>query len=1298
MENSQTRKSVIGMREDRSCGRRQKCRTFTPWTLCILALCLFLRFTGGQASAPLPPVPAGAGLVSLVVTGDVDKSDSFLDDMKTALATSLDTVTFQDISVVGIDWYCPPATNSTSPGPAPGFSEGIPAPQAGRRLLALPLSQEMAWEQGELSGLPEQDTERRRAVAGGPVAILPDQEPGQVLLAGASRRFPDEAARGLPEEASLPTGVPKQAQSTALLLGDAISPADGSGHLGLPAGPSEGPGFGVDTRLVFRRALSQGPAPGPLGTSTSRLPPDCTGVSISLLLTPGSPDPELKDKVTRLVRNGQLAAQLERQNVKVSALTLEQWTDSGGTKEEDDEGDLSSASEVPAGVLEQFVPSNAVVFILLVIGGDALESNVELTEIMYNALADELNATIGVTPADYVSQDSLTLVRTQQVPGGVSPRDVSSVLSGGNMGGLSLGLSVTGRRLLDAVPLSGFPEDQPLPAFASLDRRLLAAVPRRTSRTQSQTHLNFTMRGRHFLRGPPLPPGVEPVRFHTIFGKKSLEDSGVGDANLEAWGRGGFTRLRTTAEEGLREVNRALGIWRRGGGGGGRTDDGTGGTKGGIRRGFRGRTGDEGAPRLVAARRRKQPRPVTSAEAGMPPKEQHGLWASRLASLGLASQGSNPCLLPTGAKRANSRCRRRTLLEVGDFPEYEEGPGARQSGRNLQQLLAAPAAADDKSAFISPRGNSSLPALFMKFRVSDIPVTNIPFLKQQLLFVVGTNELLSVVQDAGQNISAINFFGFQAGNASIPDLAGVSSGESGDGGTSLYLIVLAAILPVLFMGLLVGGGIMWWNRRKRHRAIPSSHADLKLQNGGLSAISEDLFTASRATKAGSDNLNSLSPFALSPPGSDHMGLLSGRTSLPGGPDSDRSELATVIDTLKERSLRTDITGQSMLEGIQGLQSDWQIDPAELQILKKPDGSEWELGSGAAGRVFKAVRNGVQIVAVKIFTDQLSSAACSAQYSEELKREIFLLRSCHDRNIVQFLGAHIGEGNTILVTEFMENGDLFRCLQNDKMGRFSWYRRMGPNGKAAPMTGMARRIALDIARGLHFLHSRKIVHFDLKSANILLARDWTAKLADVGLSKILKNEYLSTLRAVGTFCWSAPEILLGKPCTEKVDIYSYGVVLWELSVGEAPSGRSLRQLRVPEECPAEVEAFINRCLDPDPSKRPSAKDLVDFLVELDPGNAPEKASTLQRRSTRTQREAEQGPQEEAPAPAAAPRPSKLEKKISSRKESGALSKPSSMKESQAESSAAEGRAHADSELGFKAGRHPGAALSPFSQQD
>ena len=65
----------------------------------------------------------------------------------------------------------------------------------------------------------------------------------------------------------------------------------------------------------------------------------------------------------------------------------------------------------------------------------------------------------------------------------------------------------------------------------------------------------------------------------------------------------------------------------------------------------------------------------------------------------------------------------------------------------------------------------------------------------------------------------------------------------------------------------------------------------------------------------------------------------------------------------------------------------------------------------------------------------------------------------------------------------------------------------------------------------------------------------------GLAKILKQQYLSTLKAVGTYCWSAPEVLLGKSdCTEKVDLFSYGVVLWEICSGESPQGRHLRPLR------------------------------------------------------------------------------------------------------------------------------------------
>ena len=180
------------------------------------------------------------------------------------------------------------------------------------------------------------------------------------------------------------------------------------------------------------------------------------------------------------------------------------------------------------------------------------------------------------------------------------------------------------------------------------------------------------------------------------------------------------------------------------------------------------------------------------------------------------------------------------------------------------------------------------------------------------------------------------------------------------------------------------------------------------------------------------------------------------------------------------------------------------------------------------------------------------------------------------------GRHAARGARImLVTEYLPRGDLWRALSKDAGHVFSWYRR-------------GRAVALDVVRGLAFMHSKKVMHLDLKSANILLGRDGTAKVADVGLAKILTRD-ATHVSMEGTFDWAAPEVLSGQGVSEKADIYSLGVVLWEIVSGERPHMRQMRPLRVSDECPAEVAAVVSACRAVDPSARPTAREVYAALA-------------------------------------------------------------------------------------------------------
>ncbi|KAF7830027.1 serine/threonine-protein kinase CTR1-like [Senna tora] len=270
-----------------------------------------------------------------------------------------------------------------------------------------------------------------------------------------------------------------------------------------------------------------------------------------------------------------------------------------------------------------------------------------------------------------------------------------------------------------------------------------------------------------------------------------------------------------------------------------------------------------------------------------------------------------------------------------------------------------------------------------------------------------------------------------------------------------------------------------------------------------------------------------------------------------------------------------------------LAMDWlEISWDELRIKER-------VGAGSFGTVHRAEWHGSD-VAVKVLTVQ----DFQDDQLKEFLREVAIMKRVRHPNVVLFMGAVTKRPHLSIVTEYLPRGSLYRLIHRPASGELLDQRRR-------------LRMALDVAKGINYLHclNPPIVHWDLKSPNLLVDKNWTVKVCDFGLSRFKANTFISSKSVAGTPEWMAPEFLRGEPSNEKSDVYSFGVILWELVTMQQPwNGLSPaqvvgavafqnRKLAIPPNISPVLASLMESCWDDDPKKRPPFSNIVESLKKL-----------------------------------------------------------------------------------------------------
>ena len=265
-----------------------------------------------------------------------------------------------------------------------------------------------------------------------------------------------------------------------------------------------------------------------------------------------------------------------------------------------------------------------------------------------------------------------------------------------------------------------------------------------------------------------------------------------------------------------------------------------------------------------------------------------------------------------------------------------------------------------------------------------------------------------------------------------------------------------------------------------------------------------------------------------------------------------------------------------------------IRPSEVQCIEI-------IGRGSFGDVWSATWRG-QTIAVKI----VATSGISKSSIVQIRQEAKLMKKLRHPSVLQYFGTATDKDCILIAMEYMQEGSV-RGLLNRTSCDLTWKLRLS--------------MLIDAACGMLYLHSLNppIIHRDLKSHNLLVNSKWEVKVCDFGLSiGVKQNEYMQS-NILGTLAWIAPEIFAHAPYNTRVDVYSFGIVMWEVLTRLVPYKGLDRQTiqhkvvvekarpLVPGETHPAYRSLMEACWDENPNLRPDFGTVVTRLRAIRDGN-------------------------------------------------------------------------------------------------